>query len=60
LPRVTKSQSTGEDNQLIVSGREVVEYNIQKAVGRQLIGEGDQVLVPVRRQSTDCVRRSGC
>jgi hypothetical protein len=43
-----------------VSGEEVVEYNVQKAVGGQLAGEGDQVLVPGRRQSADCVRRRGC
>jgi hypothetical protein len=30
---------------LIVSGGEVVEYNVQKAVGGQLVGEGDQVPV---------------
>jgi hypothetical protein len=39
-----------------VSGGKVVEYNVQKkAVGRQLVGEGDEV-----RQSADCVRRRGC
>ncbi len=34
-------------NQLIVSGGKVVEYNVQKAVGGQLVGEGDEV--PVHR-----------
>ncbi len=28
-----------------MSGGEVVEYNVQKAVGGQLVGEGDQVPV---------------
>ncbi len=37
--------STGGDSQLIVSGGEVVENNVQKAVGGQLVGEGDQVPV---------------
>jgi hypothetical protein len=54
------SPSGGRDNQLIVSGGEVVEYNVQKAVGGQLVGEVDEVPVPGRRQSADCVRRRGC
>jgi hypothetical protein len=45
LARVIRSRSGGEDSQLIVSGGEVVENNVQEAVGGQLVGEGDQVPV---------------
>jgi hypothetical protein len=38
LARVIRSQSGGGDSQLIVSGGEAVEYNVQKAVGGQLVG----------------------
>ncbi len=33
-----------------MSGGEVVEYNVQKAVGGQLVGEGDEF--PVRGEET--------
>jgi hypothetical protein len=61
LARVIRSRSREGDSQLIVSGGGVVEYNVQKAVGGQLVGEGDEVPVHWgRRQSADCVRRRGC